>query len=753
MTEEGAIIKDRLPDAANARAMYKELVRGDLEANKRRAMEHAMFDGHPPYDSAQLKAMGQGHRTNLDYGDAAALMEDALAAYNDLNNGVDILARAEMEESDYTEEERSQKSAVISEEFTRTNKQDWEDFQFNWQRAASLFVGDGLGITYFPDEIDWRFDCAKISDTFFPRDTKARESSVEFLFLRDRIRVNKLYQQIEDETVAANSGWDVAQVKDAIVKHWVTKRGPAGDPWDWDYVVQQIKNNDLYCGYVAGRAINIVHCWVQEYNGTISHKIFLQDDVGDKFLFSRPSRYKNSAECFTIFPYGIGDGTYYSIRGLGYKIFKLMQVLNRLKCTFVDGTMLSSCLLTQPAQGEDFENMGISMEGPIAILQPGLNVSPRQIPNLAQNTLPAIQLFGQNLQNNSGSYQTRELTPDHVERTATEISLQASKETVLSTAAVKLFMQPKQRVYTEQFRRLINEGYQQSDPGGKEAFQFRIRCMKRGVSMDDLRKVRCMIPVAPLGNGSPSARILLQQQLLQLAGGMDEVGKMNALRDMVTALAGSDAAGKYVPNQNMVRQPIDAQIAILENGELLNGTTIPVTQGQNHAVHAAYHIQDMNAAIQSVQQEGIQPERIYGHLAASLEHTTKHVQILSQDPARKQESAQARKMLQQIGAFAQKIGQSMQAKAEAAQKQAQDGGGQPGEPQGGPDPTIFAKIQQAQVQIQIMQEKAQQQLQIHAAKAKQQMTINDLKHAQKLSEQSDLNRARQLTDMDRETQT
>ena len=79
LSESGSPPKTRIKDAKSAREIYHKLLKADEESARNRAAIDEMFAGAPPYDDAELRATGQAARANVNFGEADALLESALA--------------------------------------------------------------------------------------------------------------------------------------------------------------------------------------------------------------------------------------------------------------------------------------------------------------------------------------------------------------------------------------------------------------------------------------------------------------------------------------------------------------------------------------------------------------------------------------------------------------------------------------------------------------------------------------------------
>jgi len=418
------------------------------------------------------------------------------------------------------------------------------------------------------------------------------------------------------------------------------------------------------------------------------------------------------------------------VRGLGYKLFPFIQLSNRMRNAIVDGAMLSSALMIQPATGEDVSNLSLMYNGPLSILPPGINVVDKTMPNLAGNVLPIVRDLEVVRQNNTGTYNPKQVMPDGDARTATEVQAQLAQQSILSAQAMNLYYIPFQKLLTEQFRRLATVKYRSDEPGGEEAIAFRKRIEARGVPWKAVEKVYRIQAVRAIGAGSPGARMLAFNEFMAIMPRFDEVGQRNLIRDRVAARVGYDQVDRYIPKGEIERIPIDAKIAELENGTMQGGRGVSVNPGENHAVHVKVHLEDAARFLQALQQNQVDPKLAMSYLQVQYPHSTAHAEQLALDPSRSQEVGMAREILNQMREAVENIGKQLAAQAKReAQARASQQGGQV-------DPKTQLAIQKAQVDSQIKLQQSQLDQRLKAADVQQKMAIRDAEAAQKIRQKS-----------------
>lgn len=727
LDKSGKAPKTRITNHAGLYGLYQNLYLADEQSSKDRTRIMDMFDGAAPYDPVILKRMGQGYRANLNFGEAGADLEKALSAYNDLVTSVDRLVNVKTKFGD--ESQREEYGAIISEEFHRLLTKDWPSFYFKQQLLSYYFIAQGLAVAFFEDERNWQWNICPIGDFLIPRGTPATEDKVEIACVRRIYLTHELFKYIENEKAAKEAGWNVDAVKQAIRDATTTM--PV-DTFNWEELQREIKSNDLYFAHVRSREVHVIHYYIREFDGSYSHAIGRRDGVGD-FLFKKLHRFKSASEAFHIFTYGIGNGLYHSIRGLGYKIFPHIQMTNRLRCAMADGAMLQTSVLLQPNSAEDISKMTMAYSGPLSFLPPGLQVVQTQYPNLSLNVMPIVNEMAMVRQSNTGSYRTQMNAPTGNPRTATEIEAQVANEGVLSANSLNLFYVPWGRLLREQFRRLQRDTWIAGEQGSAEAKKFRQRLEERGVPWQAVKEVYDVDPVRAIGLGSPAARLTAFNEFMQLLPRFDELGQVNAIRDRVAARVGYDQVDRYLPNPNVKnRVPTDAKIAELENGAMQAGRAVSVMPNENHSIHLQVHLGESAPMVQAVQNGEVQDKQAtMMFLTMMYEHCNEHLVRISSDKTKQQEIGQFNQTMnllrEAVVNLQRDVQQDIRAAAEAQQQQALASGQVPSL-----TPEMQMKMQEHQLDMRLKEEKAALEARFKEMEMKQKLALQDAETAANL---------------------
>jgi len=720
--KDGKPMQSRIKDVKSALKIFEGLRKADEQSSVNRARVDAMFDGANPYNQAQLNASGQGLKTNLNFGEAQRLLDISLSAYVDLYSSLEKLVEVKGTQGEPSE--ITQQEDIVSEEITHLLRS-WPDFHSHYLRLCTTFIKHGTGITYFDTPDDWKFRVGSFADILIPRQTPASESAIDVAIGRRQYHIHELFNFIKNPKAASKVGWNVEEVKRVLLKN-VTTRGRRNHKNiydDWESLQSELKNNDIHEGY-QNPTVSVLHFWVRELDGSISHYISTESDCKD-FLYKKISRYEKPEHAYVMFTYGVGsNGTYHSIRGLGHRIFNHIQTSNRLRCQMIDGAMLGSAVMIQPENQRALDELGFTYYGAYAVLSPNVNIIEKAAPNLSTGVQPALNDISNQLALNTDTISTYGPNQSSPYKNQMQVVADMDVSTRLSGASLNLFYASWNRLLKEIVRRIVN-GKQD-----RELNEFYSRCADRGVQESfiktlDLARTKA---VRSIGNGSYANRLVALRELQAISGSFDEVGRKNLTRDIVSTRVGHDLADRYAPVVEGARPTVDGKIAYLENQQLSEGISVPVVSTELHAAHLAEHIPALTGLIERLNTGQADPLQVLPALQAFYEHIAMTAEQLAGDPMQQGLIGQAKQALQ----FAEEMINNTSKQVQKMQREAAEAGGTP---EGGEDPAMTAKMQEHQMKMQMAQQKAELDMQLKQAKFEQEQALRDAKTAMDLQKQ------------------
>tara|TARA_R100001126_G_C4883050_1_gene180487 strand:+ start:926 stop:3154 length:2229 start_codon:yes stop_codon:yes gene_type:complete len=717
--------ESRLKDVKSALSIFNTLHKADEKSAINRARVDAMFDGAAPYDNTKLATSGQSLKTNLNFGEAQRILDVALSAYVDLYSSLERFVTVKA-----TTGERSEtgpKEEIVSEELTHMFR-NWPEFHSSYLRLCTMFIKHGVGITYFDSSEDWRFKVGGFSDILIPRQTPATEENIDVAVGRRQYHLHELHNFIRNEKAATAVGWDVDEVKRVMLKNVRSsgRRAHRNLLSDFEALQAELKNNDIYTG-IQNPTVDILHFWVRELDGSISHFMCAESSPED-FLYKKISRYSKPEQAYIMFTYGVGsNGTYHSVRGLGQRIFNHVQTSNRLRCQQIDGAMLSSAVMIQPENQRSLDELQFTFYGAYAVMSPNVKIVEKAIPNLGTAVQPALQDLTQQLQLNTDTISTYGPQQGSPYRNQMQVVSDMDVATRISGSTLNLFYASWNRLLREMVRRVVESKKQ--DAAVKDFYN---RCEKRGVEAEFIKKldVERTKAVRSIGSGSIANRLTSLRELQGISGQFDDIGRRNLTRDIVSTRVGHDLADRYVSSEVESRPAVDTKIAVLENSQLQQGQPVPVVSNELHGQHLQVHVPLLQQVIEGINAGQVDPQQALPALQAMYQHISETTQFAAGDPALEGLVSQTKQVLQ----FAEEAINNTTKALEKIQRDQAQAAQEAGQAPTGPS-EVDMKMQKAQIEMQIAQQKAELDMAIKQRKFEQEQAMRDAKAALEFREE------------------
>ena len=738
--DTGEAPAERLKDMRSAHDLYNSLRNDDHQSALNRASIRAMFDGEPPFDEADLAAANQADRCNLNFDEAGAILDKAQAGYVDLLNSVPTYITVKTDFGD--ENEREEWNGAIAEEFTNMVKA-WPEYSHRFLLLSSYWLQDGVSFAAFDHSYDWRFNSAKFGDFIIPRRTMASEENIQVAFWIREYETHQLHSFIRNPEAAKKLGWDVEEVQKAIIDASAAgstdsmSGGSRGD--DWESWQENAKNNDLGAS-TTGAPVKVVNAFIQEFDGSVSHYIFRENGEGGDFLFKRKSRFENIHQCMVGFTYGQGtNGYYHGIRGLGWRIFSIIQELNIARCQWLDGAKLSSSMLIQPASPQDLEKLSLTYFGPYAVLAPGFKAVEKTTPNFGQNIVPAIGELTRLVNDKVGQFSSANVFSDNRDRTRYEVEASVQQASELSVTSLSLFYEPMDRLFREMFRRVQRKNYPKTAKGGAEVAKFRAKLEARGVPLEALFNIdQDSVKVTrAVGGGSAASRQVALRELTDLSPAFDVVGRQRLMRDRVAAKVGYDNVDRYIAPPEVERVDINEQLAALENNDLIEGHTVEIRPNDPHMLHLPVHLKKLSEYVASVEEDGAPLEDVAQPMSLVHGHAVAHLEQIQADPMIREDVAYYREALQQVGEIIVRAMLRLEKLQRDAQAQA-EAGAQEGAPVESNEKDVEhqaglrRKLEEHQVKLDMMRKETDAKINLEMQRSQARSAIADAEAASRI---------------------
>ena len=720
-------MRGRINNAQTLASLFQALFIADFQASRVRALIQSEVDGNPPFDSSRDRANGVGGRTNINFGYLTQSQREIEEPYISLFDGIDQFGITPVTEG--TEQEKLEWGEIIAEEITRMIRNE-PDFHTNIQLLIHMFTMFGVAFTFRDDKFDWRSKVYDLQYLKLPRRTRATINAVDMVTCKVSMLPAQLYRKIENEEAAIKAGWNPKAVKDAI--RTAMQRAP--DSTNPQELQESWKDQDYFTG-LSATTVEVVHGWVAEVDGTITHLIGRYDGQGE-FLYKCEGMYRNMSELITAYTYGVGsNGDFYSIRGNAWNGHNMSVSLNLLTGKFFDQSIFYATPMVQASSEDAIIDQMIQPRGPYNMVVQGTTFPEVPKIDFQGGLIPAIQQAQQIFAMRSRSPGSN-LQGGSDRKTAEEIKTQNEIEGRLTTGGINLFFQSWKNDFKEIVKRAINPDYPAGHPGHAEVMEFRKRCIKRGVPEKAIFSVDVgAVEINQgIGKGSAQERRAASNAVMNIINRLDVEGQQVATRSYLAAYTSVPYANLLVPKTTGSRPPMDLQIANMENSLMALGQQAIIEPNQNHVVHVGAHLEALNDINGQLANMQIPMEQAIPQMQPIWEHAGQHMQFVPQDsplyPTYKEE-------LEQLGEVIINGSKHLAAEQRKLQKEQGQMAEQGGISQGNPEDATFRQAVDAQARIQELDQAAKaQQLDFAQQRHDQEMAQRDARFAQETQQKA-----------------
>lgn len=670
----------------------------DQPRSTNRALINDLFNGAPPYSAEEQKA--NRITTNVNFLDAARISHDARRQYSQafLKPGNYFTVKVDRGPV----HERALWGEKITKHLNRRLKRSTV-YAETLRNVFAQLVLHGVGPVIWQDKNNWCPTMLSMSDVLLPSRTLRSMQNLPYFAVFRRYTAADLYEMTHGPRV--DKGWNMDVVNKALT--WAAKQAgktaSSNDrTWNPETVAEDIKSDT---GFYSSDQVPTIDCWdfyfkkeadkefgwkrriVMDAPGTGAIGAETKNilDGRDEFLFD-PGDRNYASRLGEILHFQFADGSivapfrYHSVRSLGFLLYAVCHLQNRLRCKFNDTVFENIMQYFRVANEDDMERLKKVDLVNFGIIPDGLNFVPQSDRWTINEGMvgTAINLNRQSMAEHSTSF-TQDFglegqpSPD---KTATQVAAEVNS----SNAMVGSMLQEGYEYQTPQYQE-ISRRFCIKNSRNMDVREFRKACLKDGVPEEALDS-QCwdISPERTIGNGNKTAELSQVGLLMAQIDRYDPDAQRIILRRYTFAAVDDPAlADELVPlEKNMVTDSVhDAQLAA---AALLMGLPMGLKQGVNHGEYAATLLGMMNSEVQKITQSGgvgtaeqiaglqniagqdIQGQPIEGN------GITAHLQILGMAESNKQTVKQLGdvlgKLMNEVKAFAQRLEEQQQQAAQ-----------------------------------------------------------------------------------------
>lgn len=668
--------------------------------NRRRIND--LFNGVPPYSQEEVDE--NNISINVNSLEGTRISHDARSQFYQafLKPGNYFKCTTDMGVVD----KRQERSAVVTKEINRIMKRSLHYFECFRSKFASLVL-HGIGPAVWSNRDLWCPEPVGIEDVLVPANTLLTMKNLPFYFVYRSFTVPELINLTRRDKV--DKGWNTKLVNKCIA--WADAEAAKlsssnwGDVWSVEKQGERMKGDG---GVYAGDQVPTIDCadfyfWSDEGKTSGWRRRIILDSwsnpqssggavnmarnselsfAKDEFLYDSGSRrYADQREQMISFQFAdlsaVAPFRYHSVRSLGFLLFAVCHLQNRLRCRFNE-TVFESMMMYFRIKSMEESQRALKLN----LISKGFIDDTIQFVPAADRFQVDADLVGLGLQQNqqlitenSSSYtQNQNFSRDRVEKTKFQVMAEVNAMTSLVSAGLLQAYTYQTAEYLEIFRRFCNK--QSQDP---EVLQFRARVLAQDVPERMLNPSQWEIePERVMGAGNKTLEMAIAQQLMEYRNLYDPEAQRQILRDVTLAITDDPArAHLLVSEQPKISDSVhDAQLAA---GSLMQGLPVATRSGINQTEYVETLLASMAFVLQGTQATQMAPvEKIVG-LQNLAQHISQHIQLVAQDKNEKS----------RVKVYGDQLGKMMNLVKALAQRAAE----QQGQGAGGPDPETIAKIE------------------------------------------------------------
>lgn len=718
--------------ASQVQSICWELRTGDWPRDRNRTEINKLMNGHPPYTAQEVKE--NGIAINVNYLEGTKLCHDARSQFYQafFKPGNFFSVRTDKGEV----WKRDEISTKVTSEINRVMKNSTRYYEAKRSVIANNVL-HGIGPALWENGDRWANRAMGVEDLLVPANTELDFDNLPFFCFLRSFTAPELMRLTN--WMKGARGWNMKMVRKCI--EYVDRESMAllgsnyPEVWSPSKLEERVKSDG---GYYMGDQVPTIDCFDFYYYSDQGddwgwrRRIVLDDWSGpagggltgqfgykadyefgkNQWLYSSGDR-KVADSCRQIFSCqfadlsAVGPFRYHTVRSLGFLIYSVCHMQNRLRCKFNEAVFEALMMYFRVKSMDDAQR---SLK---------VNMFNRGFIDEALQFIPAAERFQVNadlvalglkenqqiIDSNSSSFvQNQNFSKDRVEKTKFQVMAEVNAMNQLVTAAIAQAYKYQCFEYQEILRRFMKKNSRDPDVN-----EFRARVLKSGVPPDYLDPGFWEVNVDQvLGGGNKTMEMTIISQLLEMFDRFDPEPQRMILRDAVLALTDDSAKAKALVPEKPVAVTDSVHDAQLAAGALMQGLPVALKTGMNHIEYVETLLADMALIISQGQKSGnMLPIKDITGLQNIAAHIAQHIQIIAKDEhaqqVARQFSDQLGKLMNEVKGFASRLQQAMEA------QQKSNGNGQM-------DPKEMAKLQAQQMQNQA---KIQNTRESHAQRAAQ----------------------------------
>jgi len=681
VTESGSVAKKRIATAKAAHSLAKKLKKNDVSNALARARLNTIYDGNPPFSTAELKRRGLGWMMNVDWGEfRSTINRNTTSIWNMFNSTEHLISCSTMFKN--PQEPGVDYGTIVANEFSEIVRS-WDNYNFVSMSMFHSLVKIGIGLLMWPDTTDWRPRTVIDGCFFVPSKTKSSPGSIFTAVVYDEMYPSEAFSIIAGGDSSKDLGWNLTALKKRLVAQYLDGKvyGEGDDPnSDWESYQSQIATKVDPMDEEDLEPLRIVHLYSVELEGPdnqkpgVTHQIIVEaDDEDEDFIFEKENRFKSMSEVIHVMLYTIGNGKMQSVRGLGREIYYASHASNRMLNNIINGVTISSGVMLKPNGEVSRESTRLVRHGVVTVLPQNADIIQQQFHPNIKASAEVRNLINSVVANSKAGYKEQE-DGGQAGRTAREAEIIAQESASLEQDHAEWLYSQYRSLMQEMFRRLMNPDYPKEAEGYEDHKEFVDNLKARGVpdALLDPDQWRIKVPKA-VGLGNRSMAMGLTNQAVKMKGSLDEDGRREVDRMWFGVRFGWDQVDKFVPLRPRDEIfTVGHAMAEGENIDMQQGFQRQVAVDDPHMIHYTMHMKSAATDLQLAMSGQKDPAVVMQSINSHVPHIGAHVAQMSLDETRTQQVKDATQALRKLIAASKELEQMVKQQQAQQQKEQEE---------------------------------------------------------------------------------
>lgn len=635
-----------------ARAVHERFRQDHAKRIYLYSLIQGLIGGNPPYDPIELRQHGLAHIANFSTLDGTSLYEKAGLAYWNLLNQTEHIVKFKIKLPAGLPEkgEVAKWQDIMSKNWDYVVRQ-WPSFTAQMNMLSAQLVLFGISPVVWPDERDWQWEVVELSK-FFIEDMASTDISkhtavcVEsYTTVQDLFEIYEEFKDTNPED--DNVPWNKDELADLLV-YVANGHDRTTGAWpDMLELKRKYQNGDCASGTLFTDSVRLVTLLYKEYDGKISQYRFHRDHDSGNFLFSVDRQYESMEEALIVFTLQPGEFTIHANKGIGHKVFSMVQAKNQLDCSLVDmAKWASTPIIKNPISGyQEIDTIRFTPGVPTNIGASEF-VDNTMSANM-DNVIGVSQYLDRKLQFNLATSGDDPAIPDMDtgSKAPAEIRSMAFKEWGVLKNSIAHFYTHSDSLFATMFKRMwfSKEGY----PNYKYMQEFKTLCLedgvpaqifemnttKDGIGLNGLPRHIQLHASRVAGDGSTLARIIGLDGMRLIVGDLGPKALREYKRQYIMTHMGDDYIEPFMQDGDAADETSGgASLAAVENAIMEDGKGVVFSKDNEQKVHMTVHMGLASRIVEQVtkqEMDSMQADKVFTVL---VPHLREHFQAVASSP-------------------------------------------------------------------------------------------------------------------------